>query len=31
MGENARKLAEQFSLKRNNQEMLRIYEKITNA
>jgi len=31
MGENARKLAEQFSLKRNNQEMLRIYEKIINT
>ena len=31
MGNNARKLAEQFSLKRNNQEMLKIYEKITTA
>jgi len=31
MGKNARKLAEQFSLERNNQEMLQIYEKITHA
>ncbi|MEC7786366.1 MAG: glycosyltransferase family 4 protein, partial [Nitrospinota bacterium] len=29
MGNNARKLAEQFSLGRNNQEMLQIYKKIT--
>jgi len=31
MGKNARKLAEQFSLERNNQEMLQIYEKITHV
>jgi len=30
MGKNARKLAEQFTPERNNQEMLKIYEKIIN-
>jgi len=31
MGKNARELAEQFTPERNNQEMLKIYEKITDT